>query len=121
MMDVQDHYKKNFGSFIIFKNIISRNPQNTILKYIDYGGDINDIVLTWLSPQGLEIDHIRAVCNGGGDEYSNLQCLCTKCHKTKTGKDLATLSKKQSYKKIVPHCNNSEKDEIKRRLAGWLL
>lgn len=31
-----------------------------------------------------EVDHIRSKKNGGGNELSNLQCICTECHKEKT-------------------------------------
>ena len=33
---------------------------------------------------GLEVDHIVPVCEGGGHVPSNLQVLCRRCHRTKT-------------------------------------
>lgn len=35
-----------------------------------------------------EVDHIKALINGGEDSMSNLQLLCSKCHKEKTKEDL---------------------------------
>ena len=37
-----------------------------------------------LLPPDFEVDHIRALEDGGEDVASNLQCLCVPCHKTKT-------------------------------------
>jgi len=34
-----------------------------------------------------EVDHIVPKSQGGGDELSNLQCICNACHKVKTGKE----------------------------------
>ena len=34
-----------------------------------------------------ELDHIVALMNGGSNEPSNLQGLCTECHKVKTAAD----------------------------------
>ena len=35
-----------------------------------------------------QVDHIKALTNGGLDDESNLQGLCLDCHKTKTAQDL---------------------------------
>lgn len=35
-----------------------------------------------------ELDHIKALCNGGTDTPDNRQGLCSKCHEAKTAKDL---------------------------------
>jgi 5-methylcytosine-specific restriction endonuclease McrA len=35
-----------------------------------------------------EVDHIKALENGGGDDMDNLQYLCVECHKVKTRQDL---------------------------------
>ena len=39
-----------------------------------------------------EIDHVVALTNGGTNDESNLQCLCSDCHESKT---LADLGQKQ--------------------------
>jgi 5-methylcytosine-specific restriction endonuclease McrA len=75
-------------------------------------------VFEWQSTESIEIDHKQAVCNGGGEEELNIWCLCTKCHREKTNKDLAILS--MNHYQGLPF-SDVEKDEIKRRLAGWLL
>lgn len=36
----------------------------------------------------VEIDHIKALCNGGTNDESNLQGLCKTCHEDKTAMDL---------------------------------
>lgn len=33
------------------------------------------------------VDHIRAKANGGTDDLSNLESLCTACHKAKTARE----------------------------------
>jgi len=35
-----------------------------------------------------EVDHIKALENGGNDDMTNLQYLCVGCHKIKTAQDL---------------------------------
>jgi len=90
--DIPINYKKSFALFILFKREITHNHENKILEYVDNGGDIEDIIFNWLSPQGLEIDHIIAVCLGGTNDEDNLRCLCRECHRKKTNKDLAILS-----------------------------
>ncbi|MCX5538347.1 HNH endonuclease [Paraburkholderia sp. CNPSo 3076] len=35
-----------------------------------------------------EVDHIKALENGGTDDMDNLQYLCVDCHKVKTAQDL---------------------------------
>eukprot|EP00696_Hemimastix_kukwesjijk_P016110 gnl/Hemi2/4416_TR1547_c0_g1_i1.p2 gnl/Hemi2/4416_TR1547_c0_g1~~gnl/Hemi2/4416_TR1547_c0_g1_i1.p2 ORF type:complete len:105 (-),score=14.52 gnl/Hemi2/4416_TR1547_c0_g1_i1:694-978(-) len=35
----------------------------------------------------FEIDHRRALCNGGADKLENLQALCRECHAKKTHSD----------------------------------
>lgn len=35
-------------------------------------------------PNELHCDHIIPLSKGGSDDYVNLQCMCTKCHESKT-------------------------------------
>lgn len=42
---------------------------------------------------GVEMDHIVALVNGGGNEDENLQMLCVECHKEKTATDLGHVYK----------------------------
>ena len=44
-----------------------------------------------------EYDHIRALINGGQHRESNIQLLCSACHKTKTKADVA--EKSDAYRK----------------------
>ena len=37
-----------------------------------------------LLPPTFEVDHIVALCDGGKDEYDNLQALCPNCRALKT-------------------------------------
>ncbi len=39
-----------------------------------------------------QADHVVALINGGEHRESNLQCLCTECHKRKTAGDVAEKS-----------------------------
>ena len=38
-------------------------------------------------PENLCADHIINKARGGGDDLSNLQTLCTECHKVKTANE----------------------------------
>jgi len=38
--------------------------------------------------EAVELDHIRALVNGGSDTPENLQGLCAACHKAKTARDM---------------------------------
>ncbi|MCY0943500.1 HNH endonuclease [Streptomyces antarcticus] len=40
-----------------------------------------------LPADGLEVDHIKALSNGGKDEIKNVQLLCRRCHLSKTNVD----------------------------------
>lgn len=44
-------------------------------------------------------DHVWAICNGGPNRETNLQLICSECHKLKTKKDVA--EKSQVYHKRV--------------------
>ncbi len=39
----------------------------------------------------LQVDHIVALANGGGNDDGNLQGICHECHEAKTRMDVATL------------------------------
>lgn len=39
-----------------------------------------------------ELDHITPLCAGGPDTETNLQGLCSDCHKVKTAKDMGHKS-----------------------------
>jgi 5-methylcytosine-specific restriction protein A len=42
---------------------------------------INENGITIPTDDGLEIHHIKRVCDGGKDNPENLICLCHDCHK----------------------------------------
>lgn len=43
-----------------------------------------------------QVDHIIALCNGGSDDWSNLQPICVKCHRIKTGQDIGLWHKNKN-------------------------
>lgn len=42
-------------------------------------------------PPEFDIDHVRALCDGGANSMDNLQALCKACHGTKTHMDMIRL------------------------------
>ena len=50
-----------------------------------------------LLPPTFEVDHIVELCDGGKDEYSNLQALCPNCHALKTRANI--LRRDKAFKK----------------------
>jgi 5-methylcytosine-specific restriction enzyme A len=54
-----------------------------------YGGDAK------------EIDHVKAICNGGENRESNLQLLCGWCHAPKTRADVT--AKREAYASRMKH------------------
>lgn len=73
--DVPKIYMRDFKVFSIFYLDIANSVQHKILQFIDTGGDIENIIFEWLSPAGLELDHIVPVCHGGSDDESNLRYM----------------------------------------------
>jgi 5-methylcytosine-specific restriction endonuclease McrA len=60
----------------------------------------------------MDVDHITPVAQGGDMwEESNLQCLCTECHREKTNNDLKFIKK---YKKGDGDVGNFLKKEEKK-------
>ena len=93
--DIPEPFKTDYLMFVTFESIINKDCLARVLSKIDNGGDVKDIVYNWQDSERLEIDHILAVCNGGDNDVSNLQCLCKGCHRIKTNNDLAIYSNKQ--------------------------
>lgn len=46
-----------------------------------------------LSRNGLQVDHVIAICMGGENVISNGQILCRECHRIKTANDIKTKNK----------------------------
>lgn len=44
-------------------------------------------------PDGFQLDHIKALVNGGEDKEDQTQVLCLPCHETKTNQDLGRTEK----------------------------
>ena len=42
-----------------------------------------------------QVDHIKPKADGGTDEHTNLQSICTDCHKIKTAQDSGYTPKQQ--------------------------
>ena len=47
-------------------------------------------------PASFEIDHIKALCNGGTNNRDNLVALCRNCHGEKTLKERLFKNKHQN-------------------------
>jgi 5-methylcytosine-specific restriction protein A len=53
--------------------------------------------------RGGQIDHVRALINGGEHRESNLQLLCRNCHAAKSNRDISEKSKiYQTKKRMAP-------------------
>ena len=69
----------------------------------------------------VEVDHIVAVCFGGGNEPDNLQGLCRACHLKKTRNDVRfnakarRIIKKLSGEKRPRHFGHSR---LRRKMNG---
>jgi 5-methylcytosine-specific restriction protein A len=59
----------------------TKNQKEKIIKNFNYQCNICKCCL---KKQPFEIDHIRALSNGGTNEMKNLQPLCKACHLVKT-------------------------------------
>ena len=51
-----------------------------------------------LLPPTFEVDHIIELCDGGKDEYHNLQALCPNCHAEKTRCNI--LRRQEIFKEV---------------------
>lgn len=93
----EKYYKLAFDLDKVIQDIIARKINYYSLEHNERI-DIPYEVTNRYDTRSLcfEVDHIKAVCNGGNiwDE-NNLQVLCTKCHKEKTIKDLIEKKKNQ--------------------------
>tara|TARA_R110000868_G_scaffold91230_7_gene253071 strand:- start:498 stop:806 length:309 start_codon:yes stop_codon:yes gene_type:complete len=51
-----------------------------------------------------DIDHVMALCNGGTDDDTNMQVLCSWCHTDKTSDDVAQAAKgkRMAARQFVP-------------------
>jgi len=72
----------------------------------------------------FEIDHIKALCNKGKDELSNMQALCGSCHSAKTVNDRRIFRAKGSFFRcflcdrvvstyFVHKCKNKSKNTLR--------
>jgi len=84
----------------------------------DNWNQIRDIILqrddfkcVKCNKQGLEIDHIIPVALGGTNEISNLQTLCSRCHREKTNKDVEKIAKVKKEKKFRTRFKIKEKKQ----------
>lgn len=69
---------------------------------------------------GRQIDHIVALCNGGENRESNLQILCTPCHKLKTRLDVRDKSiVARKHKKALGIKAKTGRPIPGSKLSGW--
>lgn len=54
--------------------------------------------------ESWEVEHVKALCNGGTDDDSNLAPACPWCHKDKTADDFSQVAKgkRMAAKAFVP-------------------
>lgn len=67
-----------------------------------------------------QADHVVALANGGEHRESNLQCLCTWCHKAKSKQDIA--EKSRTYRKRKAHVGLKRRPSRAMpgsRASGW--
>ena len=55
----------------------------------------------------LELDHITAVADGGGNEPENLQPLCGACHATRSEAQRLTTFANAWYSELTAECNDA--------------
>ena len=78
-----------------------------------------------MAGEAWEVDHVKAVINGGENRESNFQVLCSNCHKPKTRADVAekarTARKRKAHLGIksksrpIPGSRNSP---FRKRMDG---
>jgi len=90
---VQGNRSPYDGDWLYWSTRLGRHPEvpkrvATLLKR--QKGQCSYCGLFFKDGDPLDIDHIRPVCQGGKDEYNNLQLLHRHCHVTKTGLERAT-------------------------------
>lgn len=79
------------------------------------------------STKDLEVDHIKPICLGGGNEDENLQTLCRKCHQEKTSEDLReipypTLLNSTLLNSTLPNEDEDQKfSEMDMKMATLLM
>lgn len=96
LLHLSERYETEYNQIMddenFFKNYKWRFPQETLKKYK---------LETWTRYPNLslDVDHIKAIVNGGDEwDENNLRTLCQDCHikKTKTDMKIRTLKKTKS-------------------------
>lgn len=67
-------------------------PRVKLRIFLKFNKRCADCTLPIIGKLRPEYDHIRALVNGGSHRESNLQLLCSACHKIKTKADVAEKS-----------------------------
>ena len=80
-------------NLIIYERNLDEQSRRQILKR-----DLYKCVICGSNHQ-LEVDHKRALMNGGTNDPSNLATLCKRCHVEKTAMDKSLKRKRESLKK----------------------
>ena len=49
----------------------------------------------------LEVDHVRPLMDGGGNELGNLQTLCAHCHREKSRAERFTIPGRLEWRRLI--------------------
>jgi 5-methylcytosine-specific restriction endonuclease McrA len=84
----QNKYDEIMDDIVFFDSSLWEEQHKLREKLIDY--------------TGFEVDHIKALCNGGDMwDTSNWRVLCSECHKKKTSQDLKDRKRIRNKTKIL--------------------
>ena len=84
--NIADYFQKANAGVIDYKGEPTKRgvPARTHEQMLDRA---NYSCFTCGSDEQLEVDHSRALMNGGSNDRDNLETLCRDCHSIKTGMD----------------------------------
>lgn len=100
----------------------SRVPPRVKLRiYFRYRGRCQSCIRKLATGDVPQFDHIIALANGGTNSETNIQLLCSPCHKAKTKKDVG--EKSDMYRVRLKHYGVKRKPKgrpmLGTKLSGW--